>query len=279
MGQFSWLDCCNKRPIVTGLKKPSYLLVPEEFRGTYGDKIKENAYNGYGSFGGVDAYELVALMNRDYLTKEHLIVPKREEYSDKGITEGYFESAMRRYEARCKKLADFTNKELSDVQMQEKYGNDYLREIGIDIACYDEQNAVLKYPIKITYNPDAVYEKCPYSLGDPDQGTSYFSEEQLKTDTGKKFARIVEQCVDRCAESVGNELDEYDVLFRIRLAFTRLEFSGKEPSVEALDRELAFIEEFYFKKGEINALFSFYQEVMQYDPGYSVMEDPTMELD
>jgi hypothetical protein len=54
--------------------------------------------------------------------------------------------------------------------MAEKYNDDYLREIGIDIACYDYQNKNLKYPIKITYNANAVYENCKYSKGDPNQG-------------------------------------------------------------------------------------------------------------
>ena len=57
----------------------------------------------------------------------------------------------------------------SDGDMKVKYGDEYLREIGINIACYDEDNKNLKYPIKI------VDELCGYddvcaSLGDPRQG-------------------------------------------------------------------------------------------------------------
>jgi len=44
------------------------------------------------------------------------------------------------------------------------------RYVGIDIACYDEQNARLRYPIKITHDPDAVYENCNPSKSDPNQG-------------------------------------------------------------------------------------------------------------
>lgn len=44
------------------------------------------------------------------------------------------------------------------------------RHVGIGIACYDEQNKSLKYPIKITYDPDAIYERCEYSKDDPNQG-------------------------------------------------------------------------------------------------------------
>ncbi len=44
------------------------------------------------------------------------------------------------------------------------------RYVGIDIACYDEQNASLKFPIKITHDPQAVYEWCAPSRSDPNQG-------------------------------------------------------------------------------------------------------------
>ena len=54
--------------------------------------------------------------------------------------------------------------------MLEKYGQDYLRLIGIDIACYDDQNNALEYPIKITHDEYAVYENCNPSDGDPNQG-------------------------------------------------------------------------------------------------------------
>ena len=47
---------------------------------------------------------------------------------------------------------------------------DHDREIGIDIACYDEDNAKLKYPIKITHDAGAIYEECAFSPADPDQG-------------------------------------------------------------------------------------------------------------
>ena len=44
------------------------------------------------------------------------------------------------------------------------------RHAGIDIACYDRDNAKLAFPIKITHDPNAVYEECEYSLSDPNQG-------------------------------------------------------------------------------------------------------------
>lgn len=47
---------------------------------------------------------------------------------------------------------------------------DHDRLVGIGIACNDEDNCMLRFPIKITHNPDAVYERCAPSKGDPNQG-------------------------------------------------------------------------------------------------------------
>ena len=57
-------------------------------------------------------------------------------------------------------------------EVKAKTGKKYFeyRYIGIDIACWDEDNAAIKYPIKITHTPNAVYENSNPSLGDPNQG-------------------------------------------------------------------------------------------------------------
>ena len=60
--------------------------------------------------------------------------------------------------------------------MKEKYGKEFKRKIGISIACYDEQNAALKYPIKIARLKNSVYEECSPSDSDPNQG---WREEEL----------------------------------------------------------------------------------------------------
>lgn len=123
MGQFSWLDCKTKEQILDDERRDVYLLVPKEFGGGH---IKEEMYDGYGRFGGRDAYALVAQWNKPEL---------------------------------C-------------------IGNDEVdRSIGIDIACYDKDNKALKYPIKITYDPDAVYEDCEFSPSDPNQGWATYEDD------------------------------------------------------------------------------------------------------
>lgn len=52
------------------------------------------------------------------------------------------------------------------------------RVLGIEIACYDKDNRALKYPIKITHDPFAIYEDCEPSDGDPDQGWIVNEEEE-----------------------------------------------------------------------------------------------------
>lgn len=139
MGQFSWLDCKdNSKQILDDVPADTYLLIPKEFGG---GSFHETCYEGYGMFGGHDVYEEVALWNRSLISKNHL-----EQY-----------------------MADFAAG-LSDEEMKAKHGEDYLRHIGIMLAYSDSKNARLKYPIKVTHDPYAVYEDCEPSLIDPDQG-------------------------------------------------------------------------------------------------------------
>lgn len=142
-----------------------YVLIPEKFGG---GSIREGHYEGYGEFGGHDMYDLVADWNKEYATVDNLRKPKRSEWGNDSDSEEFFERAMDWYKERCQRLNDF--KILSDEDMKEKYGEDYKRSIGIDIACYNDQNAALKYPIKIAERKNSVYETCEPSLSDSDQG-------------------------------------------------------------------------------------------------------------
>ena len=137
MGQFSWLDCKTGEQVVDGKTRDVYVLVPKEFGGGH---IKETCYEGYGRFGGHDIYDLVVDWNREYLEQY------RQDDTFKCDWLQHCESIDEAFE-RLKK-----------------------RNIGISIACYDEDNARLKYPIKITHNSAAVYEDCEPSPSDPNQG-------------------------------------------------------------------------------------------------------------
>ena len=138
MGQFSWLDCKDsKRQILDNVFEDVYVLIPKEFGGGH---ILETCYNGYGIYGGNDIYELVVDWNSKYL----------ETYrKDKSFV--------------CNWLQNCESVEEAFMKMKK-------RNIGISIACYDEDNMKLHYPIKITHDPTAVYEECEPSLADPNQG-------------------------------------------------------------------------------------------------------------
>jgi hypothetical protein len=120
MGLFSWKTSDTQRSISctdsTRGAFPVYLVTPDN------EKILETEYEGYGRFGGFDAYALLAKWNKPELCT----------------------------------------------------GNpDEDRSIGIDIGCYDEQNASLKYPLKFAENPEANYEDLPAAKSCEYQGFFY----------------------------------------------------------------------------------------------------------
>ena len=81
----------------------------------------------------------------------------------------------------------YSNLNLNIDEVVEKCRKDFdkyfdYRYIGIALACYDEDNETLPYPIKITYNPNAVYEDCIPSKSDPNQGWEYEDEDEEEDD-------------------------------------------------------------------------------------------------
>lgn len=143
MGQFSWLDCITEEQIIDGKPRKSYVLIPAEYGGGH---IEEPCYEGYGVFGGYDIYDLVVDWNMPYID------------------------------------AVWSNADTWKCEYLEEYRQDYellangqepnceKRTLGIGLACYDEDNVRLRYPIKITHDPNAVYEWCAPSKSDPNQG-------------------------------------------------------------------------------------------------------------
>ena len=194
MGCFSWLDCKTQEAVKIGKRRSVYVLIPKNFGGGH---IKESIYRGYGDFGGCDVYDLVAEWNKESLDLDNLnttalATPNEDDFGGlwawemldlikKGLTQdevnkrdkearhNNFLREAKRVEAQRQMVRDFCGG-LSDDEMIDKYGEDYKREIGINLACYDEDNASLPYPIKITYDETAVYEDCEISLSDPNQG-------------------------------------------------------------------------------------------------------------
>lgn len=209
MGNFSWCTSDTRKSIpctfdgYEGAPQTVYLLNP------FGEPYKESDYEGYGEFGGRDVYELVAEWNRSYLSEINLRKPDRAQYvADKEGTKAY-RRAMDKYRLQCEGLKTFASG-ATDEYMQAIYGevfawrggeSDWKRCLGIAIACYDEQQVKLRYPIKIVEAP------CEYTLADisprcPYQGCGY--DDMFST----QLRQGVERVFDNLEEAEGNYADE-----------------------------------------------------------------------
>lgn len=178
MGQFSWLDCVTGKQIVDDKRRDVYLLVPKEFGGGH---IKETCYDGYGHFGEYDVYDLVARWNREYLSDNpNYIFPyafSRAQYVMNYVKSNPDYSERIELQIRDKDWYEvYRDLSLSEedvvARVKEIRNSDWFkwRFIGIELACYDENNEALPFPIKITYDKNAVYEDCATSKSDPNQG-------------------------------------------------------------------------------------------------------------
>lgn len=147
MGQHSWLYADTKKQLLCNKVADSYLLVPKEFWGKYGKFIFTPYYDGYGNFGKYDAYDLVPEWN-----KEH--IPFIIEH----IKAGEWECTTS--EEDVKNLLNYYEGKKITCE---------LRWLGIIMACYDEDNERLKYPVKITTKV-MNYEDADMSRRDPEQG-------------------------------------------------------------------------------------------------------------
>jgi hypothetical protein len=159
MGQFSWLDCVDDTQIVDDKYTDVYVLIPYSFGGGH---ILEKCYDGYGNFGGFDIYDLVAMWNREFISRnpDHVMPSSGKMLCDFDWYPYFADMSLSVSEA-IKKWKESENTYWGGIE---------LRIIGIDLACYDEDNYSLRFPIKITHRENAVYEKCKPSETDPDQG-------------------------------------------------------------------------------------------------------------
>ena len=154
MGQFSWMyaDTNNEKALLEG--GAAYVPLPN------GEAIEEPSYDGYGEFGGQDIYDLVADWNREYLSRH----PEFE------LPGAYGRKPFRvDRHGWYKYYADLS---LSREEVVRRADLFEYRTIGIEIACYDDQNGALPFPIKICKNRPApgAYNRLPASWSDPNQG-------------------------------------------------------------------------------------------------------------
>ena len=155
MGQFSWIYSDTNKQVIDNRKADTYLLVPEPFQDKYGKAIYEWHYDGYGMFDKYDVYDLVPEWNKNMIPE----IIRRQKNGTWGCS-----------------MSE------ADIQNLQNYYEDKpitceLRWLGIMMACYDEDNFALEYPIKIT-SKEMDYKDAKPSESDPNQGWEYEEEEE-----------------------------------------------------------------------------------------------------
>lgn len=158
MGSFTWLRA-DKNISKNGQANICYgerikILIPDEFGGGY---IK-GEYLDYGLVEEADGnqydlYELVAIWNSPEIRKK--------------LTElGYQNTNLKAVGEEGTIDSKITN---------------IIRSYGIKIACYDEDHAKIKFPLKLVdEKTKAAYEDCKYfSIGDPKQGFEEWDWEEF----------------------------------------------------------------------------------------------------
>ena len=147
MGQFSWIYSDTNNQLIDNKPADTYLLVPKPFQKKYGKTIHESCYDGDGRVGNYDVYDLIPEWNRDMIPE---VICK--------LKNGTWECSA-------------SEKEISNLQAyyEGKQISCELRDLGVIMACYDEDNASLMYPIKITTEA-LEYDTVPASKSDPHQG-------------------------------------------------------------------------------------------------------------
>jgi hypothetical protein len=151
MGYFTWTDARRQSKKNKNEDYPSKDKIP------YGDfakvvcpdnsEIKESHYEGYGMFNGQDIYDLVVDWN-----KAHLIeIFERLKQKNSNHWGNYLNTLAMLYQTEGENSENFIAekqrlaKEESPLLLEE-----WKRTIGITIACDEEDNKNLPYPIKIT---------------------------------------------------------------------------------------------------------------------------------
>lgn len=175
MGFFSWLTADDNQSIANVHSNKAvrtvYLLQPE-INGKREPAIVETRYEGFGVFGGVNAYAWLAARNfGDASLINTAIFAECGEYHTHG--DSIFICSMHMREAEFRKIIA-TDRRVVEFQNFEQVlpcGNtpNQLIARGVWFANKIE----LQYPLKFSFNPNAVYENLPPSENCPDQGYFY----------------------------------------------------------------------------------------------------------
>lgn len=113
--------------------------------------ISTDYYNGYGTFGGTDVYEVVVDWNREDL--KAIAERKKTDF----FGEQLWEIAIKYADGASEdEVTEYVEEKAAEGKLPEYLISDWKRNLGIMIACDDEDNASLRYPIKITRTVEKV---------------------------------------------------------------------------------------------------------------------------
>lgn len=151
-----------------------YLLQPS------GEHIKETAYEGYGMFGGVDAYTWLAKMN---LPQESLTGFSEKELRSVGINlqhgdllkthdgklHALFHGGEKMFKAMGLNVEAFQGRWDGSIPGLGTSANELVAN-GPAMTVRIGELFPLRYPLKFSFNPDADYDALPAAEDDPNQG-------------------------------------------------------------------------------------------------------------
>ena len=149
MGYWTWTDARYEHP---KMKKDGWGYYRNQIIGYDGfakivcpddTEICENCYDGYGMFGSYDAYDLVAEWNREDIAE---IFEKKKKEDSWGAS---------LYDIAILFANGVSDEEITEYVIKTRKEGTYLitdwkRNIGIAIACEEQDNASLRYPLKVT---------------------------------------------------------------------------------------------------------------------------------
>lgn len=170
MGFFSWKTADTNESIMnnnTSECRDVYMLQPDGK-----PPIHEPSYDGFGDFGGIDAYEWISEMNLGIKDRDLgiSIIYGANYYQINGVNHVVGESKVR--------LMNILQPDIPVVRLESysstvdgKSLNEWMGEKGVE----QSMNAFIKYHLKFSFNPNADYESLPSSKDCPKQGFDFSS--------------------------------------------------------------------------------------------------------
>ena len=174
------------RSCILGYGYKGYIALPKGFEKLYQDSsilinkttgyafIKENYYDGYGMFGTHDIFDVIVDINKGYIKEalEKQMKLNLEHDKDKVSKE-----QLKREKAKYNfylEIAEMVDKNSNEDEIINKFmkrndmnyefaKKEWKRYLGIQISCYQRDNELLKYPLKVVSSSRVIYEDLPAS--------------------------------------------------------------------------------------------------------------------